>query len=269
MAWHYARYVQAVAAKGKAAYPLPMYVNTWLGGNDAIPGNYPSGGPQPRVLDIWKAAAPSIDIIAPDLYASNFAWWASRYHRPDNPLWLPETNGGTAGAANVFYAIGEHAAIGFSPFGIDSDRDTVNDLGQSYSVLASIAPLILDAQSKAAIHGFLLTEAHPAVDFTLNGYIVHVSLDEIFGHHADSGYGLIMADGPDAFLGAGKGFRVSFTSRSLATHVGLASVDEGAFADGKWTPGRRLNGDENDQGTYWRFDPRYTKIEKASVYQFQ
>lgn len=269
MAWHYARYVQAVAAKGKAAYSLPMYVNTWLGGNDATPGSYPSGGPQPRVLDIWKAADSSLDIIAPDLYASNFASWANRYHRPDNPLFLPETNGGAAGAANVFYAVGEHAAIGFSPFGIDSDRDTANDLGKSYSVLASVAPLILDAQSKAAIHGFVLSEAHSAVEFSLNGYVVHVSLDEIFGHHADSGYGLIMANGPDAFLGAGKGFRVSFTSRSQTSHVGVASVDEGTFEDGKWTPGRRLNGDENDQGTYWRFDPRQTKIEKASVYQFQ
>ena len=38
MAWHYAKYVQAVAAKGKAAYDLPMYVNTWLGGEEAMPG---------------------------------------------------------------------------------------------------------------------------------------------------------------------------------------------------------------------------------------
>jgi beta-galactosidase GanA len=29
MAWHYARFIQAVAAQGKAAYDLPMYVNTW------------------------------------------------------------------------------------------------------------------------------------------------------------------------------------------------------------------------------------------------
>ena len=120
MAWHYAKYVQAVAAKGKEVYGLPMYVNTWLGGEDAIPGNYPSGGPQPRVMDVWKAAGTAIDIYAPDLYSPDVYGWARRYHRADNPLFLPETRDGEAGAANVFYILGEHAAIGFSPFGIDN-----------------------------------------------------------------------------------------------------------------------------------------------------
>ena len=62
-----------------------------------------------------------------------------------------------------------------------------------------------------------------------------------------------MATGPDEFLGAGKGFRVSFTPR-IGAQVGIAAVDEGKFVDGKWIPGRRLNGDEDDQGQYWRFD---------------
>ena len=56
MAWHYALYLNAVAAAGKSAYGIPMYANAWLGGGDAKPGDYPSGGPQPRVLDVWKAA---------------------------------------------------------------------------------------------------------------------------------------------------------------------------------------------------------------------
>ena len=47
MAWHYGRYIDAVASSGKAVYDLPMYVNTWLAGRDAVPGKYPSGGPQP------------------------------------------------------------------------------------------------------------------------------------------------------------------------------------------------------------------------------
>jgi hypothetical protein len=76
-----------------------------------------------------------------------------------------------------------------------------------------------------------------------------------------------MANGPDGFLGAGKGFRISSTTRSTTSRVGLAAVDEGKFEDGKWIPGRRLNGDENDQGSYWRFDPRET--EKASLYRLE
>jgi hypothetical protein len=102
----------------------------------------------------------------------------------------------------------------------------------------------------------------------MQGMTVHVSLDEIFGHRAESGYGLIIQEGPNSFLGVGKGFRVSFTPRDpAAARVGLASVEEGRFENGQWIAGRRLNGDENDQGNGWRFDQREAKIERATVYQ--
>jgi Domain of unknown function (DUF5597) len=97
-----------------------------------------------------------------------------------------------------------------------------------------------------------------------------VTLDEIFGGHAESGFGLIMASGPDEFLGVGKGFRVSFIARSATgPQVGIGTVDEGTFEDGKWVPGRRLNGDENDQGKGWRFDSRQVRTEKVKLYRFE
>ena len=271
MAWNYARYVQAVTAKGKAAYELPMYVNTWLASEDFAPGDYPSGGPQPRVIDIWKAAGSAIDICSPDIYLPNFSYWASRYHRADNPLFIPETNGDSAGAANVFYAVGEKAAIGFSPFAIDSfTAEEATDLGASYSAIASVAPILLEQQAKGNVHGFSLTREHPWVEFSMNGYTVRVSLDEIFGNHTEKGFGLIMATGQDEFLGVGKGFRVLITARASSPFkLGYASIDEGVYEDGKWRPGRRLNGDENDQGSYWRFDTRSIKIEKAVLYRYQ
>ncbi len=268
MAWHYARFIQAVTAAGKAAYDIPMYVNTWLAGDDTTPGTYPSGGPEPWVVDIWKAAGSAIDIYAPDLYDPNFALWCQRYHREGNPLFMPETRGGSAGAANVFYALGEHAGFGFSPFAIESEIDPKGDLANSYGLLAELSPLIAQHQADDTIHGFLLSREHPSVDLTMSGYTLHVTLDEIFGSHAENGYGLIMVTGPDEFLGAGKGFRVDFTARS-GRRAGIASVDEGAFNDdGQWIPGRRLNGDENDQGKGWRFDSSQLKIEKAKLYRF-
>jgi len=270
MAWHYARYVQAVAAQGKAAYDLPMYVNAWLGGEDKTPGDYPSGGPQPRVIDVWKAAGSALNIFAPDLYSADFAAWCKRYHRNDNPLFIPETRGGAAGAANVFYAVGEQAALGFSPFGIDSSMSGEDDLASSYQAIAQVTSLLLEQQTKGLVHGFTLDKNHSSVDFFMNGYTVHVSLDGIFGFNAEKGFGLIMATGHNEFVGVGKGFRVLFTPRSTtAAHVGLASVEEGTYKNGAWIPGRRLNGDENDQGSYWRFDPRQVKIEKAVLYRFQ
>ncbi|HEV3150663.1 MAG TPA: DUF5597 domain-containing protein, partial [Acidobacteriaceae bacterium] len=275
MAWHYAKYVQAVAAKGKEVYGLPMYVNTWLGGVDAIPGDYPSGGPQPRVMDVWKAAGRAIDFYAPDLYSPDVYGWARRYHRADNPLFLPETRDGEAGAANVFYILGEHAAIGFSPFGIDNwstpatgeqaekEKSGEDALRASYHAIASVAPMLLDAQSKGEVHGLVLDKSRPEALFVMQGYEVDVSLDEIFGNHATEGYGMILSSGPDAFLGIGKGFRVKFTPRDAAAkRVGIGTIEVGRFENGSWIAGRRLNGDENDQGEYWRFDPRELRTEK-------
>ncbi len=268
MAWHYARYIHFVAAKGKAAYNIPTYVNTWLEGDDTPPGDFPSGGPEPEVVDVWKAAGPGVDLYSPDIYADNFTEWCNRYHRDGNPLFVPEARGGAAGAANVFYALGEEAGLGFSPFGIEDD-DAKGDLAASYTAIAKVAPQLLDHQSAGDVHGFVLNKNHDTVDFTMSGYTVHVTLDEIFGGHAESGFGLIMATGPEEFLGVGKGFRVSFIPRSAAgPQVGIGTVDEGTFEDGKWVPGRRLNGDENDQGKGWRFDSRQLRTEKVKLYRF-
>ena len=268
MAWHYAHFIQAVTAEGKTAYNIPMYVNTWLAGDNTTPGDYPSGGPEPWVVDIWKAAGSAIDVYAPDLYDPNFAVWCQRYQREGNPLFMPETRGGSAGAANVFYALGEHAGFGFSPFAIESEIDPKGELAASYGLLTKLSPLIAQHQADGSIQGFLLDPEHPSADLTMSGYTLHVTLDEIFGSHAKVGYGLIMASGADEFLGAGEGFRVSFTPRT-GKQVGIASIDEGAIGeDGQWIPGRRLNGDENDQGKGWRFDSRQLRVEKAKLYRF-
>jgi beta-galactosidase GanA len=278
MAWNYGRYVQFVATAGKAEYPLPMYVNTWLARPDAAPGQYPSGGPLPEVMDVWKAAGNAIDIYAPDIYAPNFAEWCDRYHRAGNPLFIPETFGGAAGQAHVFYAIGQHETIGFSPFGIDSfaeqERellmDANNDLGKSYEALTKLAPIILQHEGQGEMAGFLLDKEHPQTTVELKGYRLNVSIDQIFETEAKTGYGLVIALGRDEFLGAGLGFRVSFSLKEGgSTRLGIASIDEETFFDGAWIPGRRLNGDENDQGRFWRFAPHRINIEKAVLYRYE
>lgn len=268
MAWHYARFIQTVTAAGKTAYNIPMYVNTWLAGDDTPPGNYPSGGPEPWVVDIWRAAGNAIDIYSPDLYDSNFIKWCRRYHRDGNPLFMPETRGGSPGAANVFYDVAEEAGIGFSPFAIEDNTGPKQDLAVSYRTIDSLMPLIAEHQAAGDIHGFTLDKQHPTAEFTIGSAVFHLALDNSFGSHADSGYGLIMATGPDEFLGAGKGFRVTVTS-STGKQIGIASIEEGTFQDGKWVSGRRLNGDEDDQGEHWRFDDRKLNIEKATLYRYE
>lgn len=270
MAWNYGRFVQRVAAAGKAEYPIPMYVNTWLGDVPALPGTFPSGGPLPDVVDLWKAAGSAIDIFSPDIYKPNFAEWCNRYHRFGNPLFIPEAAGGTVGQENVFYAVGHEGAIGFSPFGIDSWRDTNNDLGKSYEVLAQLAPTILSHEGKDEMTGFVLTKDQPEVFANVNGYQLDIRLDAIFGSSSERGYGLVIANGPNQFIGAGTGFRVSFSPLTPGLPLaGIGSIEEGTFSGNTWRPGRRLNGDENDQGHYWRFARGGTHIEKVSVYRFR
>ncbi|MBK7257736.1 MAG: beta-galactosidase, partial [Ignavibacteriae bacterium] len=82
MAWHFGRYTDAVAQAGKAEYPLPMYVNAALIRPNYKPGQYPSAGPLPHLMDVWKAAAPQIDFLAPDIYFPNFAEWVGKV-RPE------------------------------------------------------------------------------------------------------------------------------------------------------------------------------------------
>jgi beta-galactosidase GanA len=270
MAWNYGRYVHHVAAAGKTEYALPMYVNTWLGNLDTPPGKFPSGGPLPEVIDVWRAAGEAIDIYAPDIYAPDFVGWCRRYHRAGNPLFIPETRGGADGKANAFYAIGEHSAMGFAPFGIDSWSDRDNELGKSYEALMQLAPAILNSQRNSNITGFLLNRAHPDVSVTMNGYRLNISLDDIFGNRAETGYGLVMVTGPDEFLGAGSGFRVSFVPDSAGpAHGGISLIEEGRMVDGTWKPGRRLNGDENDQGRYWRFSKERIHVERSVVYRWE
>ena len=278
MAWNYGRYIQYVAAAGKAEYPIPMYVNTWLAGPDSSPGQYPSGGPLPEVMDLWKAAGTAIDIYSPDIYAPNFAEWCDRYNRAGNPMFIPETHTGATGGANVFYAVGQRETIGFSPFGVDSfvemERDVLldadNDLGKSYEVLLNLAPIILQHEGRGEMAGFLLDKDHPKTTVELKGYRLDVTLDRGFETDAQTGYGLIIAVGPDEFLGAGTGFSVSFGLEAGGpAHVGIGSIDDGKFSGGVWAPGKRLNGDENHQGKCWRFIPKRIHIEKARVYRYE
>jgi hypothetical protein len=125
-AWAVAKYVGQVAAAGKAVYPLPMYANAALRDplKPGAPGTYESGGPTDNVLNIWKAEAPALDVLAPDNYTNDPAAYLKvldLYHRSDNPLFVPET-GGPNNPRFFFSALGLQA-IGFSPFGLDYTRE--------------------------------------------------------------------------------------------------------------------------------------------------
>ncbi len=274
MAWNYARYVDSVTAAGKAEYKLPMFVNAWLNHPPQCrPGDWPSGGPLPHTLDIWLAGAPHLDLFCPDIYFGDFQQWCQQYIRRGNPLFIPETKRDEDGARNLFYAIGQHEAIGTSPFAVDSMESPADTpLSKSYAVLRQLAPLILEHQGKGEMVGFVLDEEHPGVTRELGDYELEISLDQVFTYKAEHGYGLIINTGADTFIGAGYGFRVIFRSKTASpAYVGIATVDEGKYQDGQWVAGRRWNGDETAGGLAWRVPSigLSTGISRCTVYRYE
>jgi beta-galactosidase GanA len=271
MAWQYACYLEKVTIAGKKEYDIPMFTNAWLGEPPQLPGVYPSGGPLPAVMDFWIAAAPSLDFFAPDNYAEEFAKWCDGFRHRDNQLFIPEMRGSGAGPRNVFYALGEHDAIGVSPFAVDSIKNPADsDLAKSYEVLNQLAPLILQHQGMGEMTAVLLDEENSEIVRQLGDYELIVSLDAVFGYRAKLGYGLIIQESEDTFTGVGSGFRVKFKPRTPGPSLaGIESVDEGFFQQHEWVPGRRLNGDENDQGRRWRFGPDKIRIERCVVYRYE
>lgn len=273
MAWHYARYIEKVTAAGKAEYPLPMYANAWLKQPFSyIPGKYPSGGPLPQVIDIWRAAAPSIDFIAPDIYTDEFEWICQEYTRSGNPLFIPETRGGETGAARAFYVFGEFSAGCFAPFGIDNDLFASNDpLDESYAVLQVLSPLILENQGKGSMRGILLDSVSPVRQLKLGDYTVEARLAGFRGP-AIAG-ALIIQLAPQEFLIAGRAMDVFFIPQNDSLRVAVDAVDEGTYKDGKWVPLRRLNGDEVHastwSGTGVKLPDDKISIQRISLYRYK
>jgi len=142
--WHVARFIGEVAAAGKAVYHLPMYVNASV--RDPLhppwPPTYEVGGPNDNVFELWKAAAPAIDLVAPDIYARDTVRYLKLldfYNRPDNALFVPETIG-TGNVPRFFYAALGRGAIGYAPFGLDFTRRLATRTGVPLKPERFLAP---------------------------------------------------------------------------------------------------------------------------------
>ncbi|HEY2350365.1 MAG TPA: DUF5597 domain-containing protein [Puia sp.] len=249
-AWNYANYAGQVAEAGKKEYPIPMYVNAWLKQPFSyIPGKYPSGAPLPQVIDLWRAAAPSIDFISPDIYTDEFIWVCNEFTRSGNPLFIPETLGGTTGAARAFYAIGAFNAFGFAPFGIDGAAYGKNDpLNETYAVLQNLSPIILENQGINSMRGLLADTTHATQELELGNYRISVRLSG--GKSTVTTGGIIIQTGKDEFIIAGKSLDLFFIPKDSTQRIGVLSADEGFFKGNQWIASRRLNGDETHASTW-------------------
>ena len=148
MALYYARYVEHLAKAARQIHDMPLYVNAAMNSRGRRPGEYPSAGPLAHLIDFWREGAPSIDLLAPDIYDTGFKSWASQYAMPLRPqdggkiknrLFIPESRCCENSGVRALYAFGEHQALGFSPFAIDqaSPQETAS-VTNAYTLLRQI-----------------------------------------------------------------------------------------------------------------------------------
>ena len=282
MAWNYARYVGHVAAAGKAEYPLPMFVNTWLRQGpekptEDKPGGYPSGGPLPQVLDAWRAGGPAIDILSPDVHVPNYDDWCTWYTQSGNPLFIPESRGDARGVAQAIATAGKYDGIGYSPFGIDRLASPAGELAKGYQILSQVAPLILERQGLGKITAVLVDKETPRSKVRLGDYTIEARFaprsqdpNAPVAGPVDRVAALLIQLGPDDYVIVGRSMEVNFeTATDASQSVGLATVEEGQYVNGRWVPGRRLNGDETPawKALYFGGD-RYT-IQKVKLYRYR
>jgi len=290
-AWAIAHYIDQVAAAGKAVYDLPMYANAAL--RDPLkpgpPGSYSSGGPTDNVLDIWRAAAPALDLLAPDIYMREYAKYTAvldRYARADNPLFVGETGNDLPYARYLFAALG-HQAIGYSPFGMDYtkysnwplgakaiDEDTIQPFAANYALIAPMQSLLARLSFEGKLWGASEPDDTHEAMLDLGSWRVHVGYGQpLFGMEPPKGNenklgGVLIAQlGKNEYLVTGYHARVDFMPPKGhdGEHFLLERVEEGHYdAGGHWQFLREWNGDQTDWGLNFTSQPQVLRVKLAT-----
>lgn len=268
MTWNYAHYIEGVVAAGKKEYALPMYVNAWEAQLvNPRPGTYPTGGPNYRMLDVWRAAGKLIDFYSPDDYETEFESVLPPYELPDNPLFIPETVPGEPANYNVYLALGK-GSFGFSPFGIDHWADSYAELAHTYDALDAVAPILMESHPGRIMEGFSLNAGRPSVLLQMGGLDLTVTLDDNYYSHPKVGGGIILMDDPTHLWAIGRGFQVTFGPSNKAGSIGIGAADRQVCIHGTCKTILRMNGDETKQGGAWRFPGDDIYVETISLYHY-
>ncbi|MGA2170283.1 MAG: DUF5597 domain-containing protein [Terracidiphilus sp.] len=285
-AYHQAKYINEIAAAGKAEFAIPLYINVWLDYPAAQPPQrqldapgigYPSGGAVQKFVGLWRALAPSLDMIGPDIYADDFAFYRETmgvYNRPDNPLWIPETGRDDSFGKFFFYALGD-GAIGFSPFGVDQSgwnilgdqpwKAHANNFALIGPMDREVAQLEFDGKLKTAVE----EPGQTAQELDFGGWQATVAFGfpQPDGRRAPGtkdahGAALVAQLGPDEFLVTGVDASVSFhlPGKLPWMHSQIVSAQQGTYENGVWKPLRLWNGDETDRGLCFYQKPEVVRV---------
>jgi len=307
MAYHYAKYVNRLARSAREIYDIPLYVNAAMNSRGRRPGEYPSAGPLAHLKDVWHCGAPDIDLLAPDIYDTGFKGWAAQYALPDNPLFIPESRCCENSGVRALYAVGEHNAVGFSPFAIDQAPATdTQHVTKSYNLLRQISPLLDQIKGKNAQWGVLFDQEDRERVITDGPY--SLTCRHYFtlpwdpratdGSTWPEGGAAILRIAPLEYIIAGSGVVVTFQtttekqqsesrtlgedgfatagsgkttkqSRFQGKRLGIVYVDEvKVSADGSLVYQRRDNGDQDHQGRHARISVGEYRILHVKLYEY-
>ena len=256
-AWYVASFIGEVAAAGKAEYPLPLYVNAALRDPLTHPAanTYESGGPTDNVIPIWKAAAPAVDILSPDIYLDGderILKVIDLYSRPDNPLLVPEV-GLSSEKLRYLFPVLAHGGIGFSFFGIDGPSNLAQ-IADQYALLSSMGVQLAEWDAAGKTSAVTEPEDHGSRSLELDHWRATVSFgtgrSPMHSNQSPLGAALVIQLDQNSFLVTGTLCRITFrpTGVDSTKTWQYLKVEEGSFNDGVFQPSRILNGDETDWG---------------------
>lgn len=284
--YYQAKYINTIAAAGKAAHNIPLSINVWLTYpvNDLPqrkidrPGiGYPSGGAVQKMLSLWKALAPAIDVIGPDLYSSDPRFIDSvmnTYRRGDNPLLIPEI-ARSDNYAKYFYKALNYGLIGFAPFGVDETGWNImgdekwEGHARNFRTFApmsrDIARLLSEGKVKAATEDIGQTQQE--IDFGEWQATVSFGFPQRDGAlppgtKDNHGAAMVAQLGKDEFLVTGVDASVIFHLKDKMPWMRsqFLRVEQGHYTKGQWKVDRLLNGDETDRGICLQHDGDVVRV---------
>jgi beta-galactosidase GanA len=296
-AYAVASYIETIARAGRAVYDLPMFVNNAL--RDPLEpmapwnANFASGGPTFDAIDIYKAAAPHIDIAAPDIYSpesDKVGATLERFQRPDNALFVPEM-GNAAGYARYVYQILGRGAIGVAPFGVDyadysnyplgsklKDKAMAEPFGRIYAAFRPMARQWAQWSLEGRTYGIAEGDDRKPQSIVAGAWKItakfrewqfgNASKDDLPpGTESPNGGAALAQVGDDEFIVVGQNIRLGFEHNAGKPSM-YARVEEGHFdADGKWVMERNWNGDQTDWGINLTARPTVMKIRMGTYVQ--
>ena len=265
MAYQFASAVETIASAGREEYPLPCYANAWLRQYPWHPGSYPMGGPVPGMHRIWKAAAPSLFALGPDIYVPYVADVMDEYAYSGNPLFIPEVRKDAVASSYCLYAFWAKNAVCFSPFGIEEislDPSEVDQPPMEVMIALNIDPSAFDIrgskdylartysfieESKSLLLAYRGTEHMKAFcrhgEYDYGCYLRFRDYDILASYAPREsakplGAGVIIEESPDCFLIFGMMCSLSFRAKPDENlRVEMISLEEGDIHDGVFKRG--------------------------------